>query len=136
MRPFVDTGGGGCHILVGAVRRQSRPADTPGPSPAYVDTVLAAFPDVQQAAGGAPPAEAERRPLLPALVEPLTERELEVLRLMAQGLTYDEVAQRLIVSLNTVRYHVKGMYGKLGVDKRLAAIEQARMYGVLERTRI
>ena len=65
------------------------------------------------------------------LVEPLTEREVEVLRLMAQGLTYEEVAQQLIVSLNTVRYHVKGLYGKLGVDKRLAAIEQARALGLL-----
>ena len=64
-------------------------------------------------------------------MEPLTERELEVLRLIAQGLTYEEVAQRLIVSLNTVRYHVKGVYGKLGVDKRMAAIEQAKTHGLL-----
>ena len=50
---------------------------------------------------------------------------------MAQGLTYEEVAQQLIVSLNTVRYHVKGLYGKMGVDKRMAAIEQAKAHGLL-----
>ncbi len=62
----------------------------------------------------------------PALVEPLSEREIDVLRLMAQGLTYQEVAERLIVSLNTVRFHVKSIYGKLGVDNRTAALDSAR----------
>ncbi len=112
--------------LLGAVRRKlTQQSAELGPSPAYVDRVLAAFPQVEIAASSGAIAP------LPPLVEPLTERELEVLRLMAQGLTYDEVAQRLIVSLNTVRYHVKGIYGKLGVDKRMAAIEQARVHGLL-----
>ena len=52
-------------------------------------------------------------PLLPGeggrgeVIEPLSERELEVLRLLAEGLTYAEIAERLVVSLNTVRFHVK-----------------------------
>ena len=66
-----------------------------------------------------------------ALVEPLSERELEVLRLMAQGLTYQEAAEQLIVSLNTVRFHVKSIYGKLGVDNRTAALEKARSLDLL-----
>jgi LuxR family transcriptional regulator, maltose regulon positive regulatory protein len=62
----------------------------------------------------------------PELVEPLTEREIEVLRLVADGLTYAAVAQRLFVSVNTVRYHIKGLYGKLGAGSRAAAIARGR----------
>ncbi len=124
VRVFVAEGEA-LRVLLGAVRRKlTQQAAELGPSPAYVDKVLAAFPHVETAARSGPIT-------LPPLVEPLTERELEVLRLMAQGLTYDEVAQQLIVSLNTVRYHVKGLYGKLGVDKRMAAIEQAKAHGLL-----
>ncbi len=54
-----------------------------------------------------------------------------VLRLMAQGLTYQEAAEKLIVSLNTIRFHVKSIYGKLGVDNRTAAIEKARSLDLL-----
>ncbi len=67
----------------------------------------------------------------PPLVETLSEREIEVLRLLAEGLTYQEAAERLIVSLNTVRFHVKSIYGKLGVDNRTAALEQARHHGYI-----
>jgi len=60
------------------------------------------------------------------LIHPLTEREVEVLKGLAQGLTYAEIASMLIVSVNTVRYHVKGIYGKLSVDRQAKAIEKAR----------
>ncbi len=50
---------------------------------------------------------------------------------MAQGLTYQEAAEQLIVSLNTVRFHVKSIYGKLGVDNRTAALEKARSMDLL-----
>jgi len=65
------------------------------------------------------------------LLEPLTERESEVLTLLAQGLKYADIAERLVVSVNTVRYHVKGIYGKLGVEKQTQAVEKARMLGLL-----
>lgn len=68
---------------------------------------------------------------IPTLIEPLSERELDVLRLLADGLTYQQIADRLIVSVNTVRFHVKAIYGKLGVDKRLAAIDAARGLGLI-----
>jgi len=65
------------------------------------------------------------------LIEPLTDRELEVLRLMAEGLKYDENGKRLYISLNTVRYHVKSNYGKLSVNDRTKAIERGERLGVL-----
>ncbi|MBN1438218.1 MAG: hypothetical protein JW929_02320 [Anaerolineales bacterium] len=61
----------------------------------------------------------------------LTEREREVLRLIAEGLRYEEVAERLVVSLNTVRSHVKAIYGKLGVNNRTRAIETAHQLRIL-----
>lgn len=67
----------------------------------------------------------------PNLIEPLSDRELDVLRLLAAGLTYQQIADQLIVSVNTVRFHVKAIYGKLGVEKRLAAVEAARSSGLI-----
>lgn len=62
---------------------------------------------------------------------PLTARELEILRLLAEGLSYAEIAGRLVVSVNTVRYHVKGLYGKLGVEKMVQAVGKGRELGLL-----
>jgi LuxR family maltose regulon positive regulatory protein len=66
-----------------------------------------------------------------ALVEPLSDRELDVLRLMAEGLKYKEVADRLCISLNTVRSHTKSIYGKLNVRNRTQAIEKVRQLRIL-----
>ena len=92
------------------------------PASAYITRLLALFPTHQDSTQ--PPPESE-------LFEPLSEREAEVLDLLADGLTYAEAAERLVVSLNTVRYHVKSIYGKLGVEKRVQAIEKARRVGLL-----
>ena len=81
----------------------------------YTTRLLAAFP-------ASPPLTTIRSPL-PTL---LTERELEVLRLIAEGLKYEEIAGRLFISLNTVRTYVKGIYGKLDVNNRTRAIALAR----------
>jgi len=58
--------------------------------------------------------------------EPLTEREVEVLRIVAQGKSNQEIAEELVLSKATVRTHVKNVYGKLQVHKRSQAIAKAR----------
>ncbi|MFP4344414.1 MAG: LuxR C-terminal-related transcriptional regulator [Anaerolineales bacterium] len=87
----------------------------------YVERLLRHFP--------ADSGDKQRTP--EALIEPLSERELEVLDLLGEGLTYGEIAERLIVSINTVRYHIKGIYGKLGVNRQAHAVERARELGLL-----
>ena len=61
-----------------------------------------------------------------ALVEPLSRRELQVLQLIADGLSNREIAARLVLSLNTVKGHTRKIYGKLGVNSRTQAVAQAR----------
>jgi LuxR family maltose regulon positive regulatory protein len=65
------------------------------------------------------------------MIEPLTERELEVLRLIAVGLKYEQIARKLFVSVNTVRFYVKGIYGKLDVNSRSQAIAQAHQHKLI-----
>jgi LuxR family maltose regulon positive regulatory protein len=83
----------------------------------YTDRLLAAF-DEQ----GIQPSTSSPQPL----IDPLTERELEVLALIAAGLINKEIAEQLVISLNTVLYHNKNIYSKLGVRKRALAIAKAR----------
>jgi len=102
--------------------------------PEYVERILNAF---RKASPVEPAADEPTEPDLPAatlaaaLIEPLTDRELEVLQLMAQGLKYKEIAAELFISLNTVRYHVKTIYGKLNANNRTQAIESARQLQIL-----
>jgi LuxR family maltose regulon positive regulatory protein len=65
------------------------------------------------------------------LVEPLSPRELDVLRLLATDLTGPELARHLVVSLNTLRTHTRNVYTKLGVSGRRAAVTRARDLGLL-----
>jgi ATP/maltotriose-dependent transcriptional regulator MalT len=62
--------------------------------------------------------------------EPLSQRELEVLHLLKSELTGPDIAKKLIVSLNTVRYHTKNIYRKLGAGTRLEAIQRAKELGL------
>ena len=65
-------------------------------------------------------------PVTQGLIEPLSERELDVLRLLGTDLGGPEIARELVVSLNTVRTHTKNIYAKLGVNNRRAAVRRAR----------
>lgn len=66
-----------------------------------------------------------------ALVEPLSDREVEVLHLLAADLTYQAIGDTLFISLNTVRTHAKNIYSKLGVNRRSEALAAARTVGLL-----
>jgi len=70
----------------------------------------------------------ESRPVVAvqALIEPLSERELEVLALIATGLSNREIAQRLYIAVGTVKRHLNNIYGKLGVHSRMQAVAKAR----------
>ncbi len=76
-----------------------------------------------------------RLPADQSLVEPLSERELEVLRLLASDLDGPGIARELTVSLNTIRTHTKNVYAKLGVNSRRAAVSRAAELSLLTRTR-
>jgi LuxR family maltose regulon positive regulatory protein len=67
----------------------------------------------------------DRTPVTQLLIEPLSERELEVLRLLRTELNGPEIARELVVSLNTMRTHTKNIYSKLGVNSRRAAVRRA-----------
>jgi len=121
VRVFVDEGALMAALLQEAHRR--------GIAPDYVATLLAAFGKDE---GGRLKDEATSAPLHPSsfipqpLVEPLTDRELEVLRLMAAGRSNTEIAQALVVAVSTIKTHVNRIFGKLGVTSRTQAVARAQ----------
>lgn len=95
-----------------------------GISREYCARLLAAFP-------GAEPVHPTSDALTEALIEPLSEREIEVLRLIDEGASNAEIAQRLYISLNTVKGHTRKVYRKLNVASRTQAAARARALGIL-----
>jgi LuxR family maltose regulon positive regulatory protein len=116
VRMFVDEGGPMAALLAAALKR--------GIAPTYVRDLLAAFDRGR-----------ERTSANRALVEPLSERELEVLRLLATDIDGPAIARELVVSLNTVRSHTKSIYAKLGVNNRRAAARRGEELDLLSRGR-
>lgn len=99
-----------------------------GPSP-YAARLLAAFerepvPPTDEGPSRAEPSQ--------SLIEPLTKRELEVLDELALALSNPEIAERLVISLNTVKSHTKSIYAKLEVHNRTEAVLRAQELGLLE----
>jgi LuxR family maltose regulon positive regulatory protein len=83
-------------------------------APSYVHQLLAAFGNAE-----------DITPVTQRLIEPLSERELEVLKLLGTELSGPEISRRLMVSLNTMHTHTKNIYNKLGVNNRRAAVRRA-----------
>jgi LuxR family maltose regulon positive regulatory protein len=67
----------------------------------------------------------------PPLVEPLSEREIEVLHFIAAGMSNQDIAQKLVVALSTIQWHLKNIYAKLNVHSRTQAVARARELGLL-----
>ncbi len=124
IRTFVDKGEPMAALL--------RLAQSQGIAPGYIAELLAAFgADQREPASPIKPATAPAVIVPPSsrgdgLEEPLSERELEVLRLLADGLTNQEIADRLVVTVGTVKTHVHHIYGKLNVRSRPEAAARAR----------
>ena len=94
----------------------------------FVRTLLHAFaqePGAQSTQEAAPPLENA------LLLEPLSEQEQRVLRLLVAGRSNPEIARALVISLNTVKTHVQSLYGKLNVHNRVEASEVARRLSLL-----
>jgi LuxR family maltose regulon positive regulatory protein len=124
-RLFIDEGPSMAVLLQQAAAR--------GIEPDYVQHLLASFPIQTSAERSAntirPPSQPGRVP--PSLVEPLSERELEVLRLVAEGLSNREIAERLVVATGTVKAHFHHICGKLDVHNRTQATLRAQQLGLL-----
>ena len=129
IRLFADEGPGVRNLLFMFCRQ---PTDI---HQAYLDALLLACEEVEQ---NSPTSTVEsqspaaKRVSNQALIEPLSERELEVLGLVADGLSNREIADTLIISIGTVKRHVTNIHGKLGVRSRTQAIARANDVGILQ----
>jgi len=115
VRLFVEHGERMESLLKAALKR--------GIAPGYTRKLLAAF-------GPA----AKKLPSHPDLIEPLSDRELDVLRLLRSDLGGPEIARELMISLNTMRTHTKSIYEKLGVNTRRSAVHRAEELRLLARS--
>ena len=120
VRTFVDEGAPMAALL--------RRAASQGIAPAYVSKLLDAL-DAEAPMRRGPTGLAS--PVAQPLEEPLSERELEVLRLIAAGLSNRDIAQDLVLATGTVKKHTNNIFTKLGVRSRTQAVAQAREIGLL-----
>ncbi len=139
IRPFIEAGQTMADLLM-RLRQQNVSVD-------YIERILAAFPDRAsktplpdlRSTNDKREFEAETIAQIPdpkskiqnPLVEPLTNRELDVLELLAQRLQNKEIAEKLFVSPATVKSHLESIYQKLNVGNRREAIEKAKKIGIL-----
>ena len=116
IRTFVEEGQPMAELLSTAAAQ--------GIMPAYTARLLSAIPTA-----GAQ--EARRSRTTSGIVEPLSPRELEVLQLIAQGLSNREIGERLFLALDTIKGHNRQIFSKLGVHRRTEAVARARELGLL-----
>ena len=123
IRLFVDEGAPMAQLLSEAAAR--------GIMPDYIGKLLAAFAGVQHDEGQTTTLSSSVTCVHSSLVEPLSQRELEVLQLIAQGLSNHEIGERLFLALDTVKGHNRRIFDKLQVQSRTEAVARARELGLL-----
>jgi LuxR family maltose regulon positive regulatory protein len=116
-RVFLEEGDAIAHLLYEGSQR--------GVMNALAGRLLAAFNDPRDRSELTQVPEGE-------IIEPLSERELDVLKWIAAGLSNQEVAEKLVITLSTVKWHSGNIYGKLGVKNRTQAVAKARQLGILD----
>ena len=126
VRMFLDEGSSMMQLLREASAREIMPD--------YTDKLLAAFEVEKQPVLAASPGKSEDKPDLPpaqSLIEPLSQREIKILQLIAQGLSNREIGERLFLALDTIKGHNRKIFDKLQVQSRTEAIARARELGLL-----
>jgi LuxR family maltose regulon positive regulatory protein len=134
VRMFLDEGSSMMQLLREASARKIMPD--------YTDKLLASFEAEKRPVPAAGPGKSEGKsdlpPALPEghrdgepLIEPLSQRELEVLHLIAQGLSNREIGERLFLALDTVKGHNRRIFDKLQVQSRTEAVARAHELGLL-----
>jgi len=121
VRIYVDEGPPMARLLYEAAAR--------GIASGYARRLLAAFPATETEQ----PVGSDAQDARDEMIEPLSGRELEVLRLIAEGLTNRQIATRLFLSLHTVKVHARNIYGKLNVHSRTQAVARSQALGLLPR---
>jgi LuxR family maltose regulon positive regulatory protein len=124
VRIFVDEGRPMAQLLYEASAR--------GIAPEYAGKLLAAYSDSELAPAASPATHKNEV----RVVDPLSERELEVLQLIARGLSNREIARQLVLSVSTVKVHAYNIYGKLGVHSRTQAVAKAKAFDILPEERL
>jgi LuxR family maltose regulon positive regulatory protein len=119
IRIFVDEGPPMASLLYEALSREIKPE--------YVQRLLSAFSVTEPEEAASTKHKVDQS----KLIEPLSEREIEVLQLVAKGLTNQVIATRLVLSVHTVKTHTRNIYSKLGVNNRTQAVDRARTLGIL-----
>jgi LuxR family transcriptional regulator, maltose regulon positive regulatory protein len=117
---YIEEGPAAAQALVKLLEKEPPRDMPPGHAAKLLDALRRILPGPSRQSAGVEPG-----------TEPLTARELEVLRLIAEGLTYEEIGGRLYISLNTVRTYVKAIYAKLDANNRTKAVAAARQRGIL-----
>ena len=115
MRVFLDHGSLMAELLSKALKKEIMPS--------YSSRLLASFSEITEGKG--------RDREVGNLPEPLTDRETEILQLISRGLSNKDIAQKLFLSVSTVKWYTGNIYGKLGVAKRTEAVARARSLGIL-----
>jgi ATP/maltotriose-dependent transcriptional regulator MalT len=138
MRRFLDEGASMAELLARSVERGMQN----DPLLPYIEQLLAAFPKQDKQTSREVDKQMLREsdsrsswsphlPLSLSLVEPLSPRELEVLRLLAAGRSNTAIANELVVAVSTVKSHINSIFGKLGVNSRLEAVLRAQEFQLL-----